>query len=308
MNRKLKTLGLVLASVLALVALTASNASAAFFVSAVHPQTINGSQTTSHVFTTNAGTVNCKKATFSGTTGEYIAETQTLTPDYSECTAFGFINVPVHENGCAYVFNAGGTTEVECPEGKKIEITAPFCTTTVGPQHFSSGMSYSNNAGETDIVASTNISGISYNECGTSRTNGTYTGGTTVTGASGSIQVVAAILSKSVTQNAKPVGNCEFEIAGEACEITFSVTGAPGAWVVDSNNWIGGNSEIRYNKTVKCTPPPPVAVTLKDKESCTDKIEARQIEAKTENEWCVTFKLVGSPAKGNTQCTVLKMK
>jgi hypothetical protein len=188
MNRKIKTLGVVLASVFAMSAIGASAASAAEFHSAIHPQEIHGTQTTGHVFTTNAGTVTCKKATFTGTTSAKTSATQTLSPDYNECTAFGFINVPIHENGCAYIFDASGTTEVECPEGKKIEITAPFCTTTVGPQHIAGGMSFANNAGKTDINATTNIkTEIDYNECGTNRTNGSYTGGTTVTGASGSI-------------------------------------------------------------------------------------------------------------------------
>ena len=187
MKRNLKTLGLVLASVFAMSAIGASAASAAEFHSAVHPQSVSGSQTTSHVFTTDAGTVTCKKATFSGTTAAKTSTTQTLTPSYTECTAFGFVNVPIHINGCGYIFHNNGTTVVECPSGKSIQITAPFCTTSVGAQHIASGMSFGNNAGKTDIVATTNIKGIAYNECGTPKTNGTYTGTTTVTGASGSI-------------------------------------------------------------------------------------------------------------------------
>ena len=189
MKRKFKALGLVLASVFAMSAIGASAASAATtFHTAVHPQSVSGSQTTTHVFTTDAGTVTCKKATFSGTTAASTSATQTLTPDYSECTAFGFVNVPIHENGCGYIFNANGTTEVECPSGKKIEITAPFCTTTVGPQHIAGGMSFSNGTG--DVNATTKIEKeIDYNECGTNKTNGSYTGTTTVTGGSGNISV-----------------------------------------------------------------------------------------------------------------------
>lgn len=306
MKRKFKTLGLVLVATFAVSAMGSPAASADFF-SEVHPQTLSGSQTTNHVFTTNAGTVSCKVATFSGTTSASASPTQTLAPNYENCIAFGFISVPIHENGCAYVLHANGTTEIECPEGKKIEITAPGCTMTIGPQHFSSGMSFSNNAGKTDIVASTNISSqIDYNACGTVRTNGSYTGATTVTGASGAVWFVLPLISKSVTQGGAPVAKCEFKIAGETCQIKFTVTGAPGGWVVDGNNWIGGNSEVRYNKTVKCTPPP-AAVTLKDKESCTDAIEARQIAAETENEWCVTFKPEGGAPKGLTLCTPLVM-
>ena len=192
MNRKLKTLGLVLASVFAMSAIGASAASAAEFHSEVHPQSVSGTQTTSHVFTTDAGTVTCKKATFSGTTSASTSATQTLTPDYNECTAFGFTNVPVHENGCAYIFNANGTSEVECPSGKKIEITAPFCTTSIGPQHFASGSHTYHN--ETSILwgfyrKTTHTTKMAYNECGTNKTNGTYTGNTDIKGASGKVWV-----------------------------------------------------------------------------------------------------------------------
>ncbi|HEX3240504.1 MAG TPA: hypothetical protein VHR18_10265 [Solirubrobacterales bacterium] len=184
MNRKIKTLGVVLASVLAMSAIGASAASAAEFHSAVHPQEIHGTQTTSHVFTTNAGTVTCKKATFTGTSAAKTSATQTLSPDYNECTAFGFINVPIHENGCALLFYANGTSEIACPFGKKIEITAPFCTTTIYPQHLTGGVTYATIT--TDITVTTNITGIHYNECGTTRTNGTLTGKTTWVGVSGS--------------------------------------------------------------------------------------------------------------------------
>ena len=179
----------ILASVFAIGAIGASAASAAStFHTSVHPQTINGAQSATHVFTTDAGTVECKKATFTGTTSAKTSATQTMTPNYDECTAFGFINVDIKENGCAYIFNANGTTEVECPSGKQMAILAPFCTTTIGPQHIAAGMSYGN--GSSDIVATTNIkSEIDYNECGTNKTNGTYTGTTTVQGASGSISV-----------------------------------------------------------------------------------------------------------------------
>jgi hypothetical protein len=185
MKHRFKALGTAVVSVLALSAIAASAASAAELHSAVHPQTINGTQSTGHVFTTNSGTVSCKKASFTGTTSASTSTNTTVSPDYNECTAFGFINVPIHENGCGYI---SGAREIECPEGKKMEITAPFCTTTIGPQTLAGGMSFANNAGKTDVIATINIkTEIDYNECGTARTNGSYTGTSTVTGASGSI-------------------------------------------------------------------------------------------------------------------------
>ncbi|HEX3293625.1 MAG TPA: hypothetical protein VHR38_07785 [Solirubrobacterales bacterium] len=189
MNRKITTLGVVLASVFATSVIGASAAFAQEFHSAVHPQSIHGTPTTAHVFTTNAGTFTCKKITFSGTTSGATSTTMTLAPDYNECTAFGFINVPIHENGCDFKFSSHvppGTVEILCPTGKVIEITAPFCTTTIGPQHLT-GMTYANNAGKTDIIATANITGVHYVECGTTRTNGVLKGTTTWTGSAAAI-------------------------------------------------------------------------------------------------------------------------
>lgn len=183
MNRKFKTLGLVLAAVFAMSAIGASAASAATtFHANKSPIGVTGTQTTGHVFTTSAGTVTCSTATFTGTTAAATSATQTLTPTYSGCKAFGFINVPIDVNGCGYNFNANGTTQLECPAGASIAITTPGCTTTVGEQHFASGMTYATNGStpSRDITATTNISGIKYNECGTARENGTYKGTTTV--------------------------------------------------------------------------------------------------------------------------------
>lgn len=189
MTRKFKSLGLVLAAVFAMSALGVSAASAAEFHSAKAPTTISGTQSSSHVFTTNAGTVTCKTATFSGTQSTTTATTVQLTPTYSSCTAFGFINVPIDVNGCSYTFTSHGATTVDCPSGKAFEITAPGCTTKVGPQTFASGMTYTT-VGSTpsrSISASTNISGITYDECGTIRTNGTYKGTTSITGSAGEV-------------------------------------------------------------------------------------------------------------------------
>jgi hypothetical protein len=188
MKRRIKTLGVVLASVFAMSAVVASAASAAEFHSAVHPQTVTGTQTTGHVFTTNAGTVTCKKVTFSGTTNAKTSTTQTLAPEFKECTAFGFINIVIHVHGCTVIFHRDGVIEIICPPGGKVEITVPFCTVTIGGQFIAGGQTFANNGGKTDIVATTNVKEeIDYNECGTARTNGSYKGTTTVTGASGSV-------------------------------------------------------------------------------------------------------------------------
>jgi hypothetical protein len=188
MKHKFKALGLVLGVVFALSAVGVASASAAEFHSSIENNPLTGTQKTSHVFTTSAGTVTCTTAKFTGTQAAKNSATTKLAPTYEGCTAFGFISVPIATNGCEYNFNANGSTAVECPAGKSIEVKVPFCTTSIGSQTFSSGMSFET-VGTTpnrSILATTNISGISYNECGTVRTNGTYKGTTTVTGKSGS--------------------------------------------------------------------------------------------------------------------------
>jgi hypothetical protein len=187
MIRNLKTLGILLAAVFALSALGASAASAGSFTGGTSTGNLTGAQTTTHVFTTNAGTVTCTTAHFVGTWKESPAASQTVTPKYETCKAFGFINVPIDVNACSYEFtaNATGEVHVKCAAGKAIEITTPGCTTSVGPQTISSN-TYTNTTnpatGKMDVLIHTNIAGITYNECGTVRTNGTYTGTTTVTG------------------------------------------------------------------------------------------------------------------------------
>jgi len=190
MTCKIQSLRLVVAAALALSAVGASAASAAEFHSASAPSTITGAQSTGHVFTTDAGTVTCKTVTFSGTQSAKTTTEVTLTPKYESCKAFGFaVGIPIHVNGCGFRLNASGTTELECPTGKAIEITVPGCTTSIGPQHFATGMEYTT-IGTTPsrtITAHSNISGISYNECGTPTKNGTYKGSTKITGSAGEV-------------------------------------------------------------------------------------------------------------------------
>jgi hypothetical protein len=189
MKHKVKALGLVLGVVFALSAVGVASASAAEFHSSVGNNSITGTQKTSHVLTTTAGTVTCTTSKFTGTQGPLSSSTMKLAPTYEQCPMFGFIDIPIVTNGCEYNFNANGSTQVECPAGKAIELKVPFCTTSIGPQTFSSGMSFET-VGTTpnrSILARTNISGITYDECGTVRANGTYKGTTTVTGGSGEI-------------------------------------------------------------------------------------------------------------------------
>ncbi|HVI70064.1 MAG TPA: hypothetical protein VM656_01085 [Pyrinomonadaceae bacterium] len=207
MTRNLKVLGLALMTAFAMSAVAASAASAqAFhFASEAEHTILTGKQEGSDVFTTHAGTVTCTTAKYTGTIQSATKTTTVaeVTPEYSGCTAFGFANVPIHHNECKYKFVAGtkesgnyeGSIDIVCPTGKKIEITAPGCLVTVGPQTGLKKVTFHNvGASATrEITATVNLTGIKYEEHAptffstceydtVATNNGTYTGNAIVTG------------------------------------------------------------------------------------------------------------------------------
>jgi hypothetical protein len=186
MIRKLKTFGLALGAVLALGALSATTAPAASFHSEAAHTTLSGSQmvATDDVWTINAGTIRCGYTSYSGTTTAATTETITVTPAYSECTAFGFVNAPIDVNGCTYTFNAGNDDLIiACPVGKTITVTAFNCHVSVGSQSIASSITY-DNAGSgnfREVWPTLNLSGLKYTQVSKSFpgcTNGAFTNGT----------------------------------------------------------------------------------------------------------------------------------
>jgi hypothetical protein len=194
MNRKLKALALALAAVMAMAAF-ASSASAAEFHSEVEHTEIKGEMEGTDVFTTNAGTVKCTTATYTGTTSAFTTKEITVTPTYGGCTAFGFVNTPIDTNNCHYTFTPNPGTppvlHISCPVAP-ITVTAFNCWITVGSQTVNSGIEYTNNGvGATrDVTVDVNISGLTYTqhpknfpECAKGTfSNGAYSGLATVKG------------------------------------------------------------------------------------------------------------------------------
>jgi hypothetical protein len=218
MTRNLKVLGLALVAALAMSAVAASAASATPFEfhSEASSTVLTGSQEGTDVFTTDAGTVSCGEANYIGSQSAATTTTVSVLPTYSNCTAFGFISVPIVVNGCEYLFHAGtasttgeppvthyeGTADVVCPAGKVIEVKAPGCTVTVGSQTGLQKVTYTNKEGGgfEDVTVDVNMTGIKYEEhnkglfptCANNtvpKSNGTYTGAATVTGDAGGGQV-----------------------------------------------------------------------------------------------------------------------
>jgi hypothetical protein len=197
MNRKLKALGLALVAVLAMGALSASAASAENFHSESATDTvIKGSQVGQDVFVFNAGTVKCNEATYAGEQKGATATSVKVTPTYTECTAFGFVNTKIDSAQCTYEFSSDNNNVViSCPSAEPLTVTAFNCWVALHSQTLG-GISYNNTgAGNSrDIDLGTNVTGISYsqhskafpgcnnNKTEQSYTNGTYTAGTTVQG------------------------------------------------------------------------------------------------------------------------------
>jgi hypothetical protein len=177
----LPKLSVSLAALLLGCCLFSSMATAAEFHVASAPATVSGTQTSTLAFTANAGTASCKSVTLSGT---QAAKTQTsldVAIATKECTAFGFIGVTIDWNGCFFRWTANGAAHIVCPSGKPIEYTAPLCTIQVPGQSLPGGATYTTSGSPPNrhIIEHWNFTGLTYIECGTLRTNGTWKGSTT---------------------------------------------------------------------------------------------------------------------------------
>jgi long-subunit fatty acid transport protein len=197
MTRNFKALGLALVAAFAMSAVVASAASAAEFHAEKAPVTLTGSQHAGEdVFTTDAGTVSCEEATYTGSQATVTALTASATPKYSGCHATFGLNTTVDVNECKYIFNANtGKVDISCPAGKVIAVTAPGCEITVGSQTGLSSATFTNvGAGTTrEITIDVALSGIKYEEHNkgffptckantVAKSNGTYKGSALVTG------------------------------------------------------------------------------------------------------------------------------
>jgi len=197
----LKTMGLLAMLLSAFV--SASSASAAEFHAAAVGTSFSGDQVVTHKFNLTGSTITCTTARFSGKTEALTSTTLKAHPDYSGCTAFGFVGATLSSAGCNYIFHANtGTLDLEdCTLGK-LTITASSAfgkcvidipnQTGVNGQSFSTGgtspsrdliigMNVTNMQGS--VVTSTGICPVSVG----AHVNLGYTGTTTVKPASGEL-------------------------------------------------------------------------------------------------------------------------
>lgn len=176
-----------LSAIFALTAVGASAASAASFEASKVPGNLKGKATTTQVFTVNGGKVECTTATTTGKVVESPAAAQKVTVNYSGCKAFGFVSVTI--SPAEYNLHAAGTVDIL----NTITINvAGSCTVTVGPQSGLKTVSYENKSGK--ILEKSAVTGIKYTSsggfCGTSGTNGTYTGNNEVEEEGGTLKFV----------------------------------------------------------------------------------------------------------------------
>jgi hypothetical protein len=197
MIRKVKALSLAFVAVIAMSALSASAASAEFFHSEASHTLLDGSQLGTDVFTTNAGTVSCEEATYSGTQSAATVKSITVFPKYSKCTAFGFVSATIDvPAGCGYTFTPTEPNRIHIVgcNTTPITVTAFNCWVTVKDQTPAGTVHYHTGGSGTthDITVTVNLTGITYTQhnksfpfCGGGAgtfNNGKYTGEATVEG------------------------------------------------------------------------------------------------------------------------------
>jgi len=170
-------------ALLAISAGIASTALAAEYHSEITNTTIKGEQIGEEALTFNAGTVKCKKVTETGTVSPATASEIELEPEFSECTAFGFVNTLIDRNGCKFKWTwLPPTLHLVCPAGKTIHITAFNCWVKIGPQTISGLAIVKAGIGIARIIKLIkSFSGLLYTQESKSFpgcTNGSFTNGT----------------------------------------------------------------------------------------------------------------------------------
>jgi hypothetical protein len=168
MISRIKTLSLLCALV-ALQAIGISAAHASQYTGSAYPSTATSQSTAgSKTFTTPGGTVQCDS--HGQSTLNAASSTATITPKYTNCKAFGFLNATVNMNGCTYVSHAGAqvspgvynnSTDISCPAGQSISITAGTCVIRISAQTGLSTIKTTNLAAGT-VTVQPNITNITH--------------------------------------------------------------------------------------------------------------------------------------------------
>ena len=152
MMGKLKSLGVVLAAVLALGAVVSSGAMAdTFQTEGGQEVTLTGAQeevVNKFTFVSTAGSVTCPTTTFhaQAKSGVSTVETTQLKFSASGCLCIG-IACNITTNGCNlrfHIITTVGTVDLVCPVGKELTMDSTKCIIHVPPQESLAWIIYSN--------------------------------------------------------------------------------------------------------------------------------------------------------------------
>ncbi len=198
MIRNIKILGITVVAAMALSAVVASAAMAVpQFTASTYPAQVTGTSAVgAEKFKTDGGTIECKGHFLSASLGA-ANSTLTVTPKYSECTAFGGLNATFNTEGCTYVFHATELVsagvykhhvDIVCPAGQSVKFVASTCKAEIKSQTGLTTVKTTNSG--TSVVVNPEVTKIAYTVTedgflcpftGTGSTNnGEYTGAVTV--------------------------------------------------------------------------------------------------------------------------------
>ena len=196
MIRNLKFLGLALVAALAMSSVVAGMASADVFTLEATPTTITGAQEGTSVLVVHSGEAKCTTVKETGSFTVSPSSELSVSPTYSGCT-FAGLAATTNMNGCTYRYtinsaagNTTGTTDIICPAGKEITITAPSvgtpkCIIHIPAQNGLSSISFVNLGSTTtrEITVNINITNMKYSQtAGTSETGNCATADNTTDG------------------------------------------------------------------------------------------------------------------------------
>lgn len=187
-----------------------------FFDTDVHVASLHGtSETPDGRFVTEAGTVECSSAHYTGSVTDG-SSTLTLSTEQTGCKAFGFLSATVTSTGCDHVLHLTETVEhdwykahvdISCESGKSIKIVAGTCEVAIDSQSGITTVDITDmtpGTNPSDITLKWTAGGINYTVLkdgigcpfsGTgSKTGGQYTGEcyVTITAASGRIEATGS--------------------------------------------------------------------------------------------------------------------
>jgi len=179
----LKALGLAFVAVLAMSVVAASASQASQYTCSAYAPTApcfgTGSNTPGNeTLTTPGGTVQCnshytvEEAGGSEEGLEGPKTSVTVTPTYTDCKAFGFLNASIDMMGCDYVFHAeaqiaagryNNSVDVTCPVGKgPVTLTVGTCKVDIPAQGPLTNVETENLAGGT-LTVKPNVANITLN-------------------------------------------------------------------------------------------------------------------------------------------------